>query len=363
MNQSVSDAIRRRYQQTGPVKISFLLLVNYTMISLATAVEPLRMANQLSGRELYRWKLITEDGEPVAASDGILTIADASIQNAEKMDILIVVGGWDIVSSYTQRQIKWLKELDREGVRLGGVCTGAYVLAEAHLLDGYECSVHWECMAALQENNPLVLCNNRLFSVADKRLTCTGGTAPLDMMLNIICAGHGLSLANTISEMFILDRIRDETDNQKVPLKFTPGVTPPKLVDAARLMEANIEEPLPLDKIASLLKISRRSLERLFKDNLKYSPSRYYLRVRLYRARQLLKQTTLSVVEIASLCGFVSTPHFSKCYRTHIGIPPREERTRMLEQNAVQFAVGQEATANRLARREPSFGSVEIPGG
>ncbi len=360
MNQSTTDVINRR-SQTGQVRISFLLLANYTMISLATAVEPLRMANQLSGRELYRWKLITEDGQPVAASDGILTLADSSIHNAEKMDILIVVGGWDIVSSYTQQQIRWLKQLDQAGVRLGGVCTGAFVLAEAQLLDGFECSVHWECMAALQENNPLVSCNNRLFSVYDKRLTCTGGTAPLDMMLNIICADHGLSLANAISEMFILDRIRDETDSQKVPLKFTPGVTPARLVEAATLMESNIEEPLPLEEIASLLKISRRQLERLFKENLKCSPSRYYLRVRLYRARQLLKQTTLSIVEIGTLCGFVSTPHFSKCYRTHLGISPREERTRLQEQNPVAFAKGQKAAANRLAQREPSFGSVVVP--
>ena len=318
------------------------------------------MANQLSGKELYWWALISEDGGPVAASDGILTVADSSIQDAKKMDILIVVGGWDIDTSYTYQQIRWLKKLDQENVNLGGVCTGAFVLAKARLLDGHECSVHWECKAALEESNPQVSCNDQLFSVGDKRLTCTGGTAPLDMMLNIIGADHGLSLANTISEMFILDRIRDETDSQKIPLKCKTGVAPQKLVEATKLMEANIEEPLLLEEIALLLDVSRRSLERLFKNNLHCSPSRYYLKARLYRSRQLLKQTTLSIVEIAVQCGFVSTSHFSKSYRTHIGISPREERVRLMNPSTVQVAEEEELMAQGLAHREPSFASVNI---
>lgn len=352
-------------QLTGPTHIGFLLLPNYTMISLATALEPLRMANELAGRELYGWSLITEDGKPVAASDGMLNLPDASLADASGLDALIVVGGVDVIHSYTEAQLDWLRMLDVKGVQLGGICTGAFVLAEAGLLDGYECSVHWECMVALQEIHPRVICNNRLFTVERRRLTCTGGTAPMDMMLNIISHAHGLSLANGISEMFILDRIRDQYDNQKIPLSNSMGVSPPKLVDATSLMDANIEEPIPLEELAGLLHISRRQLERLFKSNLDCSPSRYYLRLRLYRARQLLKQTSLSIIEVASLCGFVSTPHFSKCYRTHLGITPREERAGGPAGPSVDPDVYAEGGNTRsdgstAARLEPHFGSVSV---
>jgi transcriptional regulator GlxA family with amidase domain len=309
-----------------PTSIGFLLLNDYTMISLVSAVEPLRMANQISGKTLYKWTLITEDGQPVSASDGILSIPNAAIGDALYLDALIVVGGVDVTRNTTEGQLQWLRKLNGQGVQLGGICTGAYCLAQARLMDGRECSVHWECMATLQELHPEVVCNNHLFTVDRERVTSSGGTAPLDMMLNVISRGHGISLANAISEMFILDRIRDPNDRQKIPLKYTMGLAPPKLVEATTLMEANIEEPILLEELAGLLNISRRQLERLFKSNLDCSPSRYYLRLRLDRARQLLKQTSLPIIEVASLCGFVSTPHFSKCYRTYLGITPREER-------------------------------------
>jgi transcriptional regulator GlxA family with amidase domain len=321
MGDSVSTASSSRH-----ISIGFLLLKNYTLVSLATAVEPLRMANLLAATRFYSWMMITQDGNPVAASDGILIIPDWAIDSAPKMDLLIVVGGEDVANSFTPEQLRWLRKLDKEGVRLGGVCTGAYVLAEAKLLDGCECSVHWDCMPALLERHPRVICNNHLFTVDQQRFTCSGGIAPLDMMLHIIRSDHGSSLAKEISEMFILDRIRDQTDNQKVPHKYVGGITPAKLIEATTLMEANIEEPIPLKELAGLLDTSRRQMERLFKKHLDCSPSRYYLRMRLYRARQLLKQTALSTIEIASMCGFISTPHFSKCYRSHFDVPPTEER-------------------------------------
>ncbi len=349
----------REENSCSATHVGFLLLKHYTLISLAAAVEPLRMANQLAGKKLYQWTLVTDDGEPVTASDGIRTLPDSSIADAPLMDAVLVVGGIDVAHSYSETELDWLRGLDIKGVQLGGICTGAFVLAEANLLDDQECSVHWECMTALQELHPKVSCNNQLFTVERRRLTCTGGTAPLDMMLNIIRRAHGQALANSISEMFILDRIRDQSDTQKIPLKQSLGVTSPKLVEAVTLMDANIEEPIPLEELAGLLSISRRQLERLFKSNLDCSPSRYYLRLRLFRARQLLKQTSLSIIEVASLCGFVSTPHFSKCYRTHLGITPREERADLGGSNRPP---GSDIDPVKdPARLEPHFGSVPTP--
>jgi transcriptional regulator GlxA family with amidase domain len=346
--------------QARPTTIGFLLLRDYTLMSMAAAVEPLRMANQLSGKTLYDWALITADGKPVCASDGILNLPDAAIADAPPLNALIVVGGVDISHNYSSEHLDWLRKLANEGVQLGGICTGAFLLAEAQLMDGHECSVHWECMARLQELHPEVICNNHLFTVDRQRLTCSGGTAPLDMMINIIGNRHGLTLANAISEMFILDRIRGQYDTQKIPLKYTRGVAPPILVEATTLMEANIEEPIPLEELAALLSISRRQLERLFKSNLDCSPSRYYLRLRLNRARQLLKQTALSIIEVASLCGFVSTPHFSKCYRTHLGITPRDERAGIVSSFTAEEPVRGALTCveTAAARTEAHYGSV-----
>lgn len=308
-------------------KVGFMLLNNFTMISLASAVEPLRMANQLSGETLYEWFTLTEEGLPVSASDGIRITPDSSLLDAVQLDTIIVAGGLNVTRAFTKIQLNWLKMQARKGCRLGAVCTGAYVLAEAGLLDGYDCSAHWEYIAALQETFPRVHCSNRLFSIDRDRMTSTGGTVPLDMMLHMIKQEHGTLLCTAISEMFICDRIRSETDKQKIPLQHVSGTTQPKLVEVVGLMEANLEELIDMDELAHYAGLSRRQLERLFLKYLQCSPSKYYLKLRLLRARQLLKQSNLPIIEISTACGFVSTPHFSKCYREQMGVPPSEERS------------------------------------
>ncbi|MBF9000963.1 choline metabolism transcriptional regulator GbdR [Vibrio nitrifigilis] len=360
-------------------RIGFLLLNNFTMLALASAVDPLRMANQLTGKTLYDWYIISEDGNKVKASDGITVNPDTTMSDAPPLDTLIVVGGVNIVHSYTRRQIGWLQSLSRKHVRLGGVCTGPYLLAEAGLLDGYQCSVHWECLATLQERHPRVNCLNHLFVIDRDRMTCSGGSVPLEMMITMIQKDFGRELAASISEMFICDRVRGENDYQRVPLKHMLGTAQPKLVEAITLMEANIEEVIELDELASYVGLSRRQLERLFQKYLQCSPSKYYLKLRLYRARQLLRQTTMSIIDIATACGFVSSPHFSKCYRLHIGISPKTERIGsqggvlsthgpmpvltntnvipMIDETMPQWRSSQ---ALFEAQNEPTYGSVSI---
>ncbi len=361
-------------------RIGFLLLNNFTMLALASAVDPLRMANQLTGKELYDWYMISEDGAAVTASDGIVVTPDTSMSEAPQLDTVIVVGGVNIVRSYTRRQVTWLQSLARKHVRLGGVCTGPYLLAEAGLLDGYQCSVHWECLATLQERHPRVHCLNHLFVIDRDRMTCSGGSVPLDMMITMIQKDFGRELGSSISEMFICDRVRGENDYQRVPLKHMLGTAQPKLVEAITLMEANIEEVIELDELAVYVGLSRRQLERLFQKYLQCSPSKYYLKLRLYRARQLLRQTTMSIIEIATACGFVSSPHFSKCYRLHIGISPKTERigsqgmalvesdpiaTGMNAPNVIDLmgnslAPLRSSQALYEAQYEPTYGSVSV---
>ncbi|MEQ6888725.1 GlxA family transcriptional regulator [Halomonas sp. CS7] len=364
----------------APQTIGFLLMDDFTLISLASAIEPLRMANQLAGRELYRWFTLSLDGAPVKASDGLQVTPDAGTTVPLAMDTVIVCGGVGPQRSVPREYVTWLQSQARQSRRLGAVCTGTWALARAGLLDGYEASVHWECLAAMQEAFPKVALTTRLFSIDRDRATSSGGTAPLDMMLTLIGRDHGRELAAGISEMFIYDRVRNEQDQQRVPLKHVLGTTQPRLLEIVALMEANLEEPISLDELADYVNVSRRQLERLFQKNLHCSPSRYYLKLRLTRARQLLKQTAMSIIEVSSACGFVSTPHFSKCYREYFGIPPRDERLGSSRVDLVPVSLGKEAAAllqsasyepviepvsaamNALAqaRGEPTYASVRL---
>lgn len=291
-----------------PQTIGFLLLDQFTLISLASAVEPLRMANQLTGQELYRWHTFTLGGAQVWASDGMPITPDSSIDDALLLDTVIVCGGTGIQSAVTREHITWLRTQARRTKRMGGVCTGSWALAQAGLLDGFDCSVHWEFLAAMQEAFPRVNLSSSLFTLDRDRVTSSGGTAPLDMMLHLISRDHGHELSAAISDMFVYERIRNEQDHQRVPLKHMLGTHQPKLQEIVALMEANLEEPIDLDELANYVGLSRRQLERLFQKYLKSSPSRYYLKLRLIRARQLLKQTSISIVELSVVCGFVSTP-------------------------------------------------------
>ena len=311
---------------------------NFTLISLASAVEPLRMANQLAGRELYQWTTLSADGEAVRASDGLLITPDNGMHDPLELDMVFVCGGVGIQRHVTREHVLWLQAQARQSRRIGALCTGSWALAKAGLLDGYECSIHWEFQAAAQEAYPHATLTTRLFSIDRDRATASGGTAPLDMMLTLIARDHGRELSAAISDMFICDRVRGEQDQQRVPLRHVLGTSQPKLLEIVALMEANLEEPIALDELARYVDVSRRQLERLFQKYLSCSPSRYYLKLRLTRARQLLRQTSMSIIEIASVCGFVSTPHFSKCYREYFGTPPRDERVTRLNSASVTLA-------------------------
>ena len=377
MGQIVQGAGRAAEQgRVRPVRIGFLLLENFTLMAHSAAIEPLRMANHLSGEEHYQWFTLSETGEAVRASDGQRVLPDAPMSEAQDLDIVIVCGGVAQQQAIRKSHLSFLQAQARRGAMVGGVCTGSWALAQAGLLDGYRASIHWECISGLQEAFPAVLVTNRLFTIEANRLTASGGTAPLDMMLNLIGKQHGRELMAAISEMFMCERVRNEQELQRVPLRHVLGTSQPKLIELVALMEANIEEPLELEDLASISGISRRQLERLFLKHLNCSPSRYYLTLRMNRARQLLRQTSMMIIEVATACGFVSTPHFSKCYRGFFGVPPSTERTIepvargvrgrrqifvALEKHEAQDALLPVSTAELAllaARGEATYGSV-----
>jgi AraC family transcriptional regulator, glycine betaine-responsive activator len=304
----------------------FLTLPQFSMIAFTSAIEVLRMANYVARTEHYRWSIFSLDGAPVPASNGIVVRPTQPLDHAQLPDVMIVCGGVRIRDAVTDATRATLVELAGRGVPLGGICTGAYALMASGLLDGYRCTVHWENLSALHAEFPQVRFADELFVVDRDRLTCTGGTAPLDLMLNLVGGRLGQPLAAQVSEQFILERIRGATDPQPIPVDARVGFSRAELVEVVRLMEANIEEPLSLEELARLVRLSQRHLQRMFKIYLNVSPTHYYLSLRLKRARDLLRTTDASIARVTTICGFHSPCHFSKAYRAQFGHAPSYER-------------------------------------
>jgi len=320
----------------GHYDIGFLLLTGFSQLAFSAALEPLRMANHLAERPLYTWHLVSRDGTAVTASSGLPTAVDQALEPMPQLDLLLVCGGVDVQSHCERETLIWLRRLAERHIPLGAVCTGGYVLARAGLLDGYRCTLHWEHIGSLHEARrfPEVTFTSRLFVMDRDRYTCSGGIAPLDMMLNLIGRQQGLALAEAIAEEFIHERIRGVGDRQRSPLRVRLGHSHPKLEEVATLMEANLQEPLALDELARYAGLSRRQLERLFQRYVGCPPLKYYLELRLARARLLLQQTRMPITEVALACGFVSPPHFTKCYHDHFGHSPSGERKHRQQRQA-----------------------------
>lgn len=309
-----------------PTRLGFLLIDKFSMMAFTSAVEPLRSANRMAGRTLYEWRIYSVDGGPVEASNGIQIVPHAAMASVDREKILVVAAGIDVQRYEDDRVLGFLRRISRTGATLGALCTGAHFLARAGLLENRRCTIHWENLGGFTEDFPEIEVSSDLYEIDRDRFTCSGGTAALDMMLHLIGRQHGQSLANQVSEQFIHDRIREPHDHQRMELRARLGVSHPKLISVISDMEENLEEPLTQTELADRAGLSTRQLERLFRKYLGSTPTRYYLTLRLHRSRQLLVQTSMSILSVALACGFVSASHFSKCYRECFSRTPRAER-------------------------------------
>ena len=318
-----------------PAKRSFVffLVPDFTMIAFATALDPLRSANRMLGYDAYQWRLASLDGRPVKASNGVECAVNASLEEerrkmggSDRPDMVIVCSGLNVESYNNRTAFAWLREEYNRGVAVGGLCTGAHVLAAAGLLSNKRCAIHWENLPGFAEAFPKANVFADLFEVDQNIYTCAGGTAALDMMLKLIGEDYDDSLVNRVCEQVLTDRVRSPTDRQRLPLRARLGVQNAKVLSIIELMEANLSEPLSLIEVAGHVGLSRRQIERLFRTEMGRSPARYYLEIRLDRARHLLVQSSMPVVEVAVACGFVSASHFSKCYRELYSRSPQQER-------------------------------------
>ncbi len=266
-------------------RVGFLTLNEFTMIAFSSAIEVMRMANHLSGQQHYEWVVITPDGKPVPSSNGLAPQQSTTYDAAGPLDMVFVCGGTNVTKFVDDRIVTLLRKMARDRVVLGGLCTGTYALVRSGLLDGYQCTIHWENMAGLREKYRHVKFLEELFVVDRDRITCTGGIAPIDMMLSLVRDRFGKTLVAEISSQFILDRVRDSDDRQYIPLAARLGSGQKALRNIAELMEANFEEPLSATELAKLAGLSLRQVQRMFQDTLGTTPTKYYTRLRLQRAR------------------------------------------------------------------------------
>lgn len=262
---SGQSADQRVSSRPGSLRYGFLLLPNFSLIAFSSAIEPLRMANWVTGEEHYETVLISHDGEAVASSFGVQTLVDYSLDEIPELDAIFVCGASPIARTGNEAIIAWLRQQRTTGIALGGIGTGSYLLACAGLLNDHRATIHWWDLDSLREDFPHTQVTNNLYEIDGKRYTCSGGTAAMDMMLFLISQRYGMDLAASISEQFVCERMRTSDDQQRIPLKARIGVSQPKLIEAVQLIEANIEEPLSADDLARHVGVSRRHLERLFK--------------------------------------------------------------------------------------------------
>ena len=306
---------------TKPRKFIFVLLPKFTLLSFASALECLRISNRMSNQILYEWEIISENGTSIICSAGIEFSVDHDLNELNRDDTIMLCGG-----ATTKRLLSWLRRESRRGLAIAGLCTGAFPLAKAGLLEGKRATIHWENQDSFTEEFENVELTKSVFIIEGNRMTTAGGTSSIDLMLKLIANDHGEDLANAVADQQIYSSIRTTQDVQRLSVPTRLGVRHPKLGQVIQMMERNIEEPISPSILAKHVAMSTRQLERLFRRYLSRSPKRYYMELRLQKARNLLMQTDMSVINVALACGFASPSHFSKCYRAHYATTPYRER-------------------------------------
>ncbi|NBZ87673.1 GlxA family transcriptional regulator [Stagnihabitans tardus] len=308
--------------QGRALPVSFVLLPKFTMLAFSSAIEPLRMANQLTGQVLFKWQVLSDDGAPVACSNGVPIMVDGPWAEAQPEGIVLVISGVEPEGKASGALGDWLRGLWRRGRIVGGLCTGAYALATAGILKGRRFTLHWDNIPAFAELHPDLPPARQVFCIDDRVMSCAGGVAAADLMLKLIADRYGAELAQGVMNMCLLTQRRDEADQQTTSLAARLGTRHEKLLQAAAFLEARIEEPFDLDACAAHLNLSRRQIERLFATHLDVTPVRYMNDLRLARGRALLSETDMKVTEVAVACGFASASHFSKSFRKKYGLSP-----------------------------------------
>ena len=309
-------------------RIGMLLLPGFNSLAAQAFIDPFRAANYLRGSKIYQWDFLSPQGGSVVASNGLEIGVTIGIDDSSVVyNLLVVNASWTPEAFQNKKLQSWLRFVSRQGAMMGGLDTGAFVLAFADLLDGHQAVVHYEHLAAFDELFPAMRCEETLYSIDQRRFSCCGGVAAVDLALELIQRQNGIEMANAAARYIFHERLRSSAETQ-IPRQLQPVgyQVPAKLHEAILLMERNIEEPLTQSELADYLDLSVRQVQRIFKQYIGVTPIRYYLNVRLDRARGLVTQTELPIMDIAALCGFMRAEQFSRAYAKRFEITPIRDR-------------------------------------
>lgn len=301
---------------------AFVLLPQLSMNAFSAAVDPLRLANQLTRKRLFRWKTVSLSGERIRCSNGIELGTDGDLSAIEKNDIVLVCAGVRPEASLSPQVSDWLRHRWRSGGIVGGICTGAYTLAQAGILKDTAFTLHWENSLPFQELFSHLTPSHQPF-IFDKRIwTSAGGIAAMDMMIAHIAARFDAEIAGRVADLCLLNAPRRSEDRQIASMAARLGVRNPKLLRVIQALENNLEHEIDLDEITGASGVSRRQTERLFAQHLNMTPTQFLTEARLSKARTMLAETNLSVNEVAAACGFPTTTNFSRRFRTRFNESP-----------------------------------------
>ncbi len=344
--------------EAAPKMLGLLLIDGFALMSYASVIEPFRAANTLAGRELYRWTHISVDGRQVRASTGAGMLADQAVGEPIFCDTLFVFAAGDPTAFSDPKTFAWLRRLARANVRLAGVSGGPFLLARAGLLTGYRATIHWDHRSAFLEAFPTSDLEPGLYVIDRRRLTCAGGTAGLDLAIELIEREHGHELALQVGEWFIRTEPRPGAKSQRLSLRERVGIGNDRVIRVLAEMEASLEQPTGMRKLAQVAGVSVRQLERLFAAHLRETVGECYLRIRLEKAAELLRKTGLSVTAIGLACGFQSSSHFSRSYKSRYEMTPSSDRIRAALQPRKLNRSDASHQADKVRRRHPGISRV-----
>lgn len=308
-----------------PYRIGILPAPGFALMCYASTVEPLRAANLLSRKPLYEISHFA--ATPQSFSSGAATVTTThQIGETPALDLLLVVAGGDPFAFDDPNTLHWLQDMAKITPRIGGVSGGTVILAKAGLMSGRRCTVHWEHAAELGEAYGDVNIERSLYVMDRDRVTCGGGTAPIDLMHALISSQHGSVFAGLVSDWFLHTDIRAAAAPQRALQSAQLGPASGHVIDAVSAMESHISDPLTLSQLAMITGVSERHLNRLFSTAFGKSTMDYYRQLRLDIGRRLVTGSTMTVADIAEATGFATQSHFSNQYHQHFDIRPTAER-------------------------------------
>ncbi|MBL8893220.1 MAG: GlxA family transcriptional regulator [Rhizobiales bacterium] len=301
--------------------VVFLLIPRFSMIALFSALEPLRVANRFAG-EIFSWRFVSVDGQGVAASNGIPVSVSSGLEGVGKPDLLVVCASYEHEAGMVQPVLNEIRRVGRNGSLLAAVDTGAFLLAEAGVLNGYRATCHWETLPAFRESYPNIDVAETTYVLDRGRMTASGGANALDMMLDWLAAIEGEALAAKVADTLVHTRHLNHPGEARIPAGSRYRVSEPRVLAAIRLMEEHIEDVLTMHDIARGAGASERHLERLFRSHLSVTPKTFYSQLRLERAERLLTYSRMSVRDVSLACGFSSLALFSRAFKARFGRAP-----------------------------------------